>query len=822
MKPVVRGLRLIGSTVLISSIGGFGVLCPPPVSADALPNSPMNPAAIDRWINPDLRQGENSQGIRLEITEMPTNIPLGGNLRIGLRIINDSTTDLSGFSIVPQHADATDSVSNARSILHQSEDQFPYVGGYLESTEIIAPGQTRELSFDITTGAGLNDSLNIGTAGVYPMLIGLRDAVNHSILSTQRFLLTIGDTTNQTDTTESENNSVTSATGMTVIYPLSATVDILGGETGEAPNPAPLILQSDDLAAQLADGGRLESLLENYETAIANSTKLAQASCLAIDPELIDTVARMSNGYTVSTTRPSTVSQKRRLRDSWTLRTEQTYGQPGTGATNAKRWLQRLSTTAQQSGCVVALPWANADLNTVAQMKNTWLMREAIQHGNQTIENLLQVAPIKNVVIPGSGYVTEETADQLGWVADKNTDLSLAWDEVQTGLSSTEPEIGDSTVSVLVADNTVWNVPRAGRFGQLRSHIRSVAYQGSLAATLAEATDIPTTVGYGSYTARYDYRLDSVAARRATADAAIWLSLNNQSGEGTEPVMVQLPPLMSQSKQWLSTMTELLESGAARPMTLNEYLSIDASQLAELNAQVGLQESPESTPFGAPYDDPTMVSDLEIVQAQRQLESVDTLTELVINDPAIALTPYGFTAPLRRDMLRAFTRNERGTIDTYDAHVEAVKAQLNNNYEVLSELRKSVTLLPPGNVYTRISSSSPLPIVAQNGLPLPVDAQIHYAGPADARLVVPETIIIPAKGSITINMTADLPKENTDTRTDLSLWLTTSNDAPFSEPVTIGVRTRSGITSGYGVATILLIVLTLALATRIYIRKRRS
>ena len=126
------------------------------------------------------------------------------------------------------------------------------------------------------------------------------------------------------------------------------------------------------------------------------------------------------------------------------------------------------------------------------------------------------------------------------------------------------------------------------------------------------------------------------------------------------------------------------------------------------------------------------------------------------------------------------------------------------------------------NVYTRISGSSPLPIVAQNGLPLPVNTQIQYAGPKNASIVVPRPIIIPAKGSITINMTADLPEETSQQRTDVNLWLSTSNNAPFSDPVTIGVRTRSGIASGYGVATILLILLTIALSARIYIRRRRT
>ncbi len=833
MKPLapIKGIMSVGLAVLLGSSGGLGLVIPAPASADALPNSPSNLTATDRWINPDLRLGENTQGFRLELTDVPAHIPLDGELQLKLTVSNDSNEPLTGFSVVPQHGTAANSVSEARAALHQTEDTFGHVGGSLESTEVIQPGQSRELTLTVTTAVGANNSFNIAEAGVYPVLIGLRDATNHSVLSTQRFLLSVGDfpTTNTQATTENsaENNTeAATVSGMTVLYPLSATVDILGGETGEAPNPSPLILRNDNLAPQLAKGGRLANLLTDYKTAITDSSRLNQATCLALDPQLVDTVARMAQGYSVSQERPSTVSQKRRLRDSWTFRSEKVPGHAGSGTEAAQQWLAELEETAQKSSCVVALPWANADLNAVAQMQDSWLMREAIQHGNQVLREVLGISPMNNVVIPGSGYVTETTANTLGWAGDHNTDISASWDANQqatrSGQEAIEADLGDTSVSVLVADNTVWNIPQTGRFGQLAPQIRSVTYPGSLAASLAEATDDPTTVGYGNYAVRYDYRLDSTAARHATATSAIRLSVAHHNAEGGDPLLVQLPALMSDSSQWLATMTEVLDSGTARPQSLQEYLSINITQLAELRAQSDLRTTPESTAFGAPYDDPTVVSDLEILQAQRQLESVNTLTELVIKDPAIALTPYGFTAPLRRDILRAVTCNERGAISTYDSHVDATRSLLNNNYGVLTQLRHSVALLPPGNVYTRISSSSPLPIVAQNGLPLPVDTQIQYSGPHNATIAVPAPIIIPAKGSITINMTADLPKENSQRRTDLNLWLSTSNDAPFSDSVTIGVRTRSGIASGYGVATILLILLTIALSARIYIRRRRN
>ena len=147
---------------------------------------------------------------------------------------------------------------------------------------------------------------------------------------------------------------------------------------------------------------------------------------------------------------------------------------------------------------------------------------------------------------------------------------------------------------------------------------------------------------------------------------------------------------------------------------------------------------------------------------------------IMVNDPNIALTRYGFTLPLRRDLLMALSLNDRQTASGYQDAIVRSTRRFEANSEQLQELRASVSLIPPGNVYTRSSQSSPLLIVAENSLPLPVEAHIKYEGPESASLNTPETLRVPAKGSITVSMTADLP---TDRRTDLRLWLATPDGA---------------------------------------------
>ena len=927
----------------------------PAARADALPNFPTNPIAKARWVNPNLRTGEETSNYKIEILHVPQHIKLGEELKVTLKVVNNSPESIAGFKIVPAHADAPKDLATARIVLSQEPGAYPYQAKTISRDDIIAPGHSVDIDVIIPTAPGATGGFNISEADFYPVLFALRSLENDALLYTQRFLLNVnaknttgsgattgathqGNSGTNTGSQTADTNSKTSSQlspGVTIVYPLTATVDSVGGETGEAPNHPPLILESEQLAEQLRSGGRLDTLLKDYSTYTKASESLATATCLAIDPQLVSVVERMAGGYTIAHDRPSTVSQKRRLRDSWGTDDEPESGTPGTGADDAGRWLAELRKTAQHAKCTIALPWGNTDLNSVAATGNDWLMREAVQTGPGIIANILGITPETNIVIPGAGYVTTQAAGNLGWAdlapyRSRNEYPNIS-DEWQKDSKQVGAPVPTAPVDVLVADNTVWGIPKVDRFGVLDTAgatknattnsnigggIRAVTYLGSLAASLAEATDIATTVGYSNYNARFNYDLDSLPARRATATSALQMSImkaNNEgsmsdsrgSGQGDSPVsgasspqplLVQLPSAMSNTAQWLDALVKMFESNAATPMKLSDYVNPSLQQVEQLASMAAAtsaatsaaadaateadeqqrltqsaqavqsgrsarlagsvrpassvdsqrtqrapapttaatgtanvataaeQSQPNSTPFGAPHEDPGVISDSEIFRATSLLESIDNLTQLVISDPTIALTPYGFTEPLRQDILRALSRDRRRAMSTYDTNVRDVQRLLDNEDIVLKELRSSVALIPPGNVYTRISESSPLLIVARNGLPLPVDTRIHYWGPTGAKINMPETIFIPAKGSITVQMTASLPTDTAwDERTDLNLWLATNSGSRFSDEITIGVRTRSGVlgTSG-SLASLAVIVLSIALLGRLTLRRRKA
>lgn len=809
-----------------------------PVQAmgEGLPVSPNSESTKERWVNPNVRELDSESSLRIELMEVPTAIEVGQTLKLRVKITNDDQDAISknSMQIVIRHADAEQSLFQTRTVLAGDVSLYPYSAQPQKLEKGLLPNESVEIDLEIPTARNTPGGLAIDKAGEYPVLVGLQGP-DRTLVSTQRFLSAVR--SDDPAPGEDEDRPALSA-----IVPLSMPIDAVGGETGEAPEPSQLLLESEDLAHAISDGGQMQVLLEHFDAFSSAYPDAANATCLGIDPEFLRTVQRMSQGYMVASQRPSVVSQKQRLRDSWGNNRNTVKMEHGEGQQAASEWLRHLRALAQHT-CTVALPWANTDLNAVQNTDNEWLMREALQRGQITLENILGTKPLSNVVIPGSGYVAEATAPSLGWAAEaaiprseQFDPLGQAWfQEGQQGNVSREtsnPEGGPTSslegnrtqkaptpapipaqpVSALVADNTVWATPKEGNTARLAQGILAKTYPGSLAAMLSDSTEAPPTHGYSNYDTRFDARSDALAARVATASAAIELEAHHSD----DPLLIMLPTQAAEPQTLLNTMGELIKRGEAKPQAVQDYLQTSPETLDALNAIPSVQGQSQ---FGAPFDDPTVFSDTEINRARQQADYIDDLTQLMVPDPAVAIGPYSFTAPLRREVLRALSVNGRQSIATFDQTVDRETELLNQNRDTLTELRSSVTLLPPGNVYTRWSDSSPLLIAARNGLPLPVDARIRYAAPSGASINVDERLLIPAKGSITAQMTANLPTDSG--RTDIDLWLATPTGAAISKPVTIGVQTRSGVL-GARTSTVIMMALLLLLIGIGVLRKRKT
>ncbi|WP_244977402.1 hypothetical protein [Corynebacterium lizhenjunii] len=763
LRGVCAGTTLAAAlTVALSAVAlstvAFGPLAVPvPAQAQLLNDAPWDGARAPAQVEVSLE----------EIAP----INAGEDLRVRLRLHNKSAETASELQVTARRGDAVPGLTEAR--MELAAGQFPYFGATAQP-EDLGPGESTTVEMTVPTALGAEQSLAVTQPGEYPVMFALTGVAGGAALALgdDRVILPVGAPASDTadspapGATSADAEQVAEAVGipatpprrphaLTLIYPLTAHIDIVPGETGGAP----LLLQSEQLANQLAPEGRLSRLLDEYL-----SHDLQGAGCVALDPAVLDTVERMAGGYRVTNQRPSIARKPQRLRDSWTRDRTNYDGVAGTGAADARAFLDKI----HQLDCTLAMPWANTNTDAVSQAHNSWLLHEAIGRGAETLRNTTGMELTSAIVAPGAGYVTQPLE-----------------------------------TTTLVADNTQWP-------GQ------AVTFNASLAALLAATGPAPETPGYSNPQLRFDYQLDSAPARNLSAVAALRLAL--AEGDTVAKLPHNLDPdaaraLLGEAAALLAATDNL--PGTTQPSAYpQERAGVVARGIGKLKPQRHPEVADGQAAEGSPFPDPAQLSVPDVQAVEQQARYADELTRLMVNDPNIAMTRYDFTLPLRRDLLTTLSMTGRSARSTHADAVAAANLRRERNSAMLQELRASVALLPPGNVFTRASESSPLLIVAENNLPLPVEATLRYSGPEGTVLHTPEVLRIPAQGSITTSLTADLPADAG--RTTLRLWLATADNSTVSAPVIIAVSTQGGklVVYGLGVVVALLALAGLGLKLR--------
>lgn len=845
-------------------------------SAQGQAPDPTDPAVREdsTWANPLARATDPQQDVDLEIIGIGTSssVHAAAGQTYTLRIRNDRSHALNNLSLTLFYRSAA-TAAEVRVAQLANQGEYSLSSQPLQLDGTLSPGETREVTVTVpAAGASIDSSrdapspqpLNLPPhafeePGAYPLLFSLsgQDTNPESpeqggaqYLAVARTTLSVGASTRKEDQP---------STPVTVVYPLAGPTYMAAGQTGDAPKRRPAFVTKDVLAAEVGEGGRLRGLLDAYRE--AKSSKLKQATCIAIDPELLDTVNRLAEGYFVGERTPDPVEEPQRLRDSWDqiLGGEEVEAQHMPGNADAKKWIADLREVVQ-SNCSVALPYAGADINGLSQVDSDWLRVRALGTGAGVIQRILGVVPTQNVVIPDAGYVAPEAQQVLAAGISKTpegvepveADQSRRFEQTVQGKPAI-PQTGH--VTALVAENTVnieqpaaapdpaadpdgigadgadgdgsdsaepnptdeaWNqrlvnLPGATRTGNAGEEVgaqgdapangaaqttaTALTYSADLGTVLKATGEHPEIAAYSNPDLRFNLTEDSAVARLADAQAVLNLELD--SGRPT----LAVPPAAwsvnkTQASSFLQTISQHLDNHSATPAPLPEAVQPRGIDLADVGS--GSTTVPYTDPgaYSAPYLG-------TVADTDRKLRE---LTLFMQNDSAIALTREGFTSPLFSDLLRGlstYRKRERG-------HVDVLREQLGTNLarvgQVTSQLRRSISLLPPGNVFTRTSDSSPLLVVARNGLPLPVTAKVGYSSDADTDVTVhvdsTASPTIPAKGSITWSLTTDIA--DTSEQVNLSLWLATNSQdgkgdledgTRISDPVELRVQSVPGLSS---------------------------
>jgi hypothetical protein len=234
---------------------------------------------------------------------------------------------------------------------------------------------------DVPAGAGASFSLKVpvsaldlGSTGVYQLGVVLEGRTSvepwqHALGIKRTFLPWYAD------------GESAKPTRITYLWPLTDRPHIAArGDIDSQQNP---IFLDDDLAAELAPGGRLQVMVD-----LAKNLPVTWV----VDPDLLATVEAMTKGYRVAGPGGDV-----------------THSTPGTGAALATQWLNALR-GAVTGDEVIALPFGDTDLASLAHNGlhvpgSVAGLKTATQLGQVTVGTILGIKPTSGVGWPVDGAI---------------------------------------------------------------------------------------------------------------------------------------------------------------------------------------------------------------------------------------------------------------------------------------------------------------------------------------------------------------------------------------------------------------------------------
>ncbi|MEU5955958.1 DUF6049 family protein [Streptomyces sp. NPDC047525] len=247
------------------------------------------------------------------------------------------------------------------------------VGGkYVKKFSKLAPGIRQDFSISVPVKA-----LDLGADGVYQLGVSLtgRTAAQpwSQVLGFERTFLPW------------QSGAADTKTKTTYLWPLISTAH-LTAETGSDEQQTP-VFTDDDLAKELAPGGRLEQMLS-----LGSELDVTWV----IDPDLLASVDAMTRNYRVQTADGKSTTA-------------------GKGQAVAKEWLNKLEQTVKDEK-VVALPFADPDLASLAHNGKTVTgslgqLKDATVSGALAVDSILHVKPQSDFAWPVDGALDPSIVD---------------------------------------------------------------------------------------------------------------------------------------------------------------------------------------------------------------------------------------------------------------------------------------------------------------------------------------------------------------------------------------------------------------------------
>lgn len=599
--------------------------------------------------------------LRLSLESMQPSVVTANDTSVTMmaKITNISDRPISELRSRIQVGDALTSGGDIQSALSPTAGYQHSTTSFTPLTGALAPGQSVE--FSVTAPLQGTDSLDIARPGVYPLMINVQGVPaygNTARLVVGTMLLPV------IAPPGAAAPPAGTPSDLTVIWPL---IDQQPRVIGTADNEP--VLSDDSLATSLAPGGRLFGLLDAvHQTA---TPALLSSLCFAVDPDLLDTVRAMANGYRVRTGPGTSVA--------------------GQGQAAAALWYSTLRGLTQ-GHCVLALPYADADLTALAHTGGDTLMQLALSD-SASVTATLGANELTNVVWPADGTIDSATVSDLA---------ALGVNTVLLDQNAVTPLAGTAAV------------PLAG------GGMRMLPIDPVVSGAMVPRTDEPNVDEAGVSTQ------DGLAA-------TIYQTVFAGSGG---------PLLVTPPRRWAPTETQATAFLAATATVLGEHYAVPAS-LAD--AVRGPLSGAPATPNYPPQDATAEVSHQVAAGAVRldgQMRDVENSMTKDHTRPSPVL-PGQLITPLRQDVLRAVSSAWR------DDDVSGATGALSDANAQFAALTRQIQVVQPSLPLLLGSKDSRIPVTIENGLAVDMSVRVDLTGDPGLPSGTKEDVI-PAGASATV------------------------------------------------------------------------
>jgi hypothetical protein len=712
----------------------------------ALLGTGPSPAAHASVIGPEARaptvsadpDGPGRSGLQLRVDSMSPRVvtATGPNiLTVTGSVLNAGYQPVRNVEIRAQLSQRLRTEGDIRTALAGNAQDDAVTPGFTKLSPTLTPGTPVGFTLTVPLRGSATASLALQRTGVYELLLNVNGTPrggDQTRLVGERMLLPVLGLpgADGIPTAAEPAAGGVAPRQVSLLYPLADQPRRLPTGPGE-----PMLLADDQLAGELAKGGRLDGLLAALETGAPVGSPVRAAICLAVDPDLLRTVADMSTGYQVRTPDGATG--------------------PGRGAKAAADWLARLRADAV-GRCVVALPFADADLVALSRAQLPDLAGYATIEGPKLAGAILGTAVRKDTIWPADGLLDERSLNDYAKAGGHQVVLSA------DAVSGSPRPSGDGTVAL--------STPDAVSAAVLTDPLVSMAAAGGQTGTNLfggrtglGSLNSPNLIGSSLLNAGPTSPADQggiLSAQDAIGAIAFRAVTGRSSRSG--PLLVAPPHQWNTSgadaDALLDSVNTLITEGRLSPVTLP-------------GGAGGPAASPGSTDRSGSGDDmaslvyplragarevPTSVT----ARLRTDRDVTAALRSAAIPAQGVGTTPAQVFDPVTQGLLRAASASWRGHPAESTEATRIITARV-------GLLRSLVRVVKPPTPYALGDEDAPLPLTLANGLPVGMQVRVLLACPPGLRVTSitpdPARHPIPPLGRLQLRASTELTRAGTFT-----------------------------------------------------------